>query len=112
MIQDTRIAMIAESHTVAITDPMACAPHCHQRSKRALIIEFVQEHAAFLLCYLLTVIIERLPDAIYPFVESAKVTMFAVGNAAELYPGSTLRGCEPLAVRHSLGVFHRSGCAL
>ena len=41
-----------------------------------------------------------------------KVTMFAVGNAAELYPGSTLRGCEPLAVRHSLGVFHRSGCAL
>lgn len=40
------------------------------------------------------------------------VTMFAVGNAAELYPGSTLRGCEPLAVRHSLGVFHRSGCAL
>ena len=41
-----------------------------------------------------------------------KVTMFAVGNAAELYPGSTLRGCEPLAVRHSLGVFHRFGCAL
>ena len=34
-----------------------------------------------------------------------KVTMFAVGNAAELYPGSTLRGCEPLAVRHSLGVY-------
>ena len=45
-------------------------------------------------------------------VYSSKVTMFAVGNAAELYPGSTLRGCEPLAVRHSLGVFHRSGCAL
>ena len=42
----------------------------------------------------------------------SKVTMFAVGNAAELYPGSTLRGCEPLAVRHSLGVFHRFGCAL
>lgn len=41
-----------------------------------------------------------------------KVTMFAVGNATVLYIGSTLRGCEPLAVRHSLGVFHRTGCAL